>query len=233
MMVKNSVDQRKVFDNKWRKGDREDSRYMVKCEYCDSKGHSKDKCFKLHGFPEWWNTRNSQRNRFPNSRNMANMMVTPLESTDTTYLSSMMQTMQLMQKEIEKIKGAGDLVRMLLTESTWCNLKILQIIETGATNHMSCSENLFLRISDILYSSPDSLPDDFVGMSSYVPDFHYNLLSISKCILQSQVFFVFHPEFCFLQDQQSSRVVGIGRHYKGFFLLDQHSFNIVIFISYL
>lgn len=51
LMVKNYGDNRRFVDRN-RKGG------IPVCEHYNGKGHIKDNCFKLKGYPEWWNTRN-------------------------------------------------------------------------------------------------------------------------------------------------------------------------------
>ncbi|GAA0139645.1 hypothetical protein LIER_35116 [Lithospermum erythrorhizon] len=61
--TKNFLENRRVFKKPW-----DDKKLFLKCDYCGVKGHSKDTCFKLNGYPKkGGNNRNQfQKGKFPN-----------------------------------------------------------------------------------------------------------------------------------------------------------------------
>lgn len=49
---------RKKTDNKeLKRGNNKDPEY---CSFCDKKGHNKDGCFKIIGYPDWWPNKTKQ-----------------------------------------------------------------------------------------------------------------------------------------------------------------------------
>jgi len=56
-----------------------------------------------------------------------------------------------------------------------------------------------------------------------VPLFKYNLLSIPKLTNNSNFIVIFCPKFCIIQDYVKMRILGIGREYKGLYILKDKS----------
>ena len=46
------------------------------CDYCHAKGHVRNSCFKLHGYPAWYKEQRSK----PFNKTMVNMAEMPLEA---------------------------------------------------------------------------------------------------------------------------------------------------------
>lgn len=55
----------------------------------------------------------------------------------------------------------------------------------------------------------------------YVPDFRFNLLSMSKFTAQHNCCVVFHPHFCLFKDLLTGKVTGIGKQKHGFYYFFQ------------
>jgi hypothetical protein len=58
---------KKEFDNRKDSDNRKD----LKCDYCHRDGHTREYCYKLKGFPEWWKPRDTRMK--PSGRGFANM----------------------------------------------------------------------------------------------------------------------------------------------------------------
>ncbi|XP_065856646.1 uncharacterized protein [Euphorbia lathyris] len=82
------------------------------CTHCNKPGHGKDSCFKLHGFPEWFQEFKKKKNK--NSKTRANHVSilgdTPLDGSDSENKENMSSnyTMphgfaQLVQTEVQRV----------------------------------------------------------------------------------------------------------------------------------
>ncbi|XP_065874722.1 uncharacterized protein [Euphorbia lathyris] len=82
------------------------------CTHCNKPGHEKDSCFKLHGFPEWFQEFKKKKNK--NSKTRANHVSipgdTPLDGSDSENKENMSSnyTMphgfaQLVQTEVQRV----------------------------------------------------------------------------------------------------------------------------------
>nr|DAD28311.1 TPA_asm: hypothetical protein HUJ06_029779 [Nelumbo nucifera] len=49
------------------------------CDHCNMGSHTRDTCFKLHGYPEWYKELKEQRGKVTGGRNVANMADNPLD----------------------------------------------------------------------------------------------------------------------------------------------------------
>ena len=77
------------------------------CEHCNVKGHLKETCFKLHGYPDWYKAQRESQRKF---KTMANMIETPLiassEMTADGKPDIKVDWSNLIQQEISKfMKG--------------------------------------------------------------------------------------------------------------------------------
>lgn len=53
-----------------------------KCTNCNQKGHSVDRCFKIHGYPEWFKETKSNDNA-KKAADMSEYQISPLEFENT------------------------------------------------------------------------------------------------------------------------------------------------------
>ena len=104
------------------------------------------------------------------------------------------------------------------------------IVDSGASHHITTNEHL-LRNSKCTASSHQdkvNLPtgdkasithigdthlfnNEMIKEVLCVPEFKFNLLSVSQLTKELSCFVSFYPEFCIFQDLYSGRVKGIGR----------------------
>lgn len=108
------------------------------------------------------------------------------------------------------------------------------IVDNGASDHMTSYSDIMINPHAVEYPVHIILPD---GSSKavhtvgdvqlnedlilkdvlYVPEFKYNLLSVSKLVCEGKLSAHFHKEFCVLQDHLSKRYLAIGRSQGGLF----------------
>ena len=117
------------------------------------------------------------------------------------------------------------------------------IVDSGATNHMSSSlSNLTdVKLVKSDYNRTVHLPNGGVTLVThtgsskiidkgelkdvlFVPDFQYNLLSVSKLTREFHCFVSFYPGFCLFQDLSTGRLKEIGKEHDGlYWMVPQNS----------
>ena len=53
----------------------------------------------------------------------------------------------------------------------------------------------------------------------HVPNFRVNLISVSKLTRALRCIVIFYPDFCVVQDMNTRRTIGLGKHYNGLYYL--------------
>lgn len=119
------------------------------CGHCKQRGHEKDDCFKLYGYPEWWEDRNkssrgggrtmlSRRNgRGTSAKALAVTHANDGDKQQGTELSleQVQHLMSLLNDKKQEVEN-----RMTgLHISSW-------IIDTGASHHITSDESCLTDI---------------------------------------------------------------------------------------
>lgn len=218
---------------------------ISQCDHCGCKGQTRENCYKLVGYP----TDFKSRKKLGNSGAYVNQVeifenATPTKSTPIAFFTKnqYQQILQLLSKTCEgggeattaKATSAGsDLLALNFTcdNNAW-------IVDTGATNHMTSRLELLSKYdlvptphrSKVHLSTGNTVSVSHVGTSCvfdnqnisnvlFLPDFKYNLLSVSKITKELQCMVSFLPDFCGFQDLCSGQVTGIGRESVDFTFL--------------
>ncbi|XP_075103743.1 uncharacterized protein LOC142178311 [Nicotiana tabacum] len=146
------------------------------------------------------------------------------------------QIMKLLNQDqsVDGSANMADIVHSFLA----CVEKRNWIIDTGATNHMAADLSMLSKFRAVSQASNKRihLPNGgitivlHVGNCKltdtgeirnvlYVPDFQYNLLSVSKETRELHCMARFYPDFYIFQDLSSGKVKGIGREKDDLYLL--------------
>ncbi|KAH0650173.1 hypothetical protein KY284_030085 [Solanum tuberosum] len=220
----------------------------LQCEYCHLNGHTKDNCYKLIGYPTDWKHKkkndygngsyretrshqaygntgrheglvvNNGQQSFTSANNVTgNIMIQVHGFTEEEYK----QIMGLLNKDIKETHGN--------TIGEW-------IVDSGASHHVAANKHLMsmnhntMREGDkVNLPTGDSVDISNIGDASsfqnevmknvlFVPDFKFNLLSVSKITKELSCFVSFYPDFCVFQDLYSGRVKGIGKEEGGLYI---------------
>ncbi|KAL0345251.1 UNVERIFIED_CONTAM: hypothetical protein Sradi_4356400 [Sesamum radiatum] len=122
------------------------------------------------------------------------------------------------------------------------NLSNSWIVDTGATNHMCANKHILHSIlpssQPTLVYLPDGTTQSVTHKGSvslhpdltlidvlHVPQFQYNLLSVSKLCLHSSIEVKFYSSHCLLQDLETKRIIAIGKLHKNLYMLNKSSFS--------
>ncbi|KAG8483501.1 hypothetical protein CXB51_023279 [Gossypium anomalum] len=210
------------------------------CDFCKVKGHKKDSCYRLIGFPP----------DFKFNRKKASPAALAVSSDDSllSSQSAPVFTPQQYSELLELLKNnrpvpapAVNCAGIPSRTPFSANSNFTWILDTGATNHI-CFDSTFLNLpvayppnshfvqlpngkhSAITHSGSLSLsPDITLTNVLCVPHFNHNLISVSKLALDLQCAVIFYPNFCILQDLSNGRMKGIGRHLNGLYFFEPFS----------
>ncbi|XP_070013777.1 uncharacterized protein [Nicotiana sylvestris] len=166
------------------------------------------------------------------------LMMSPVPSFNKAYSMVISEEIQRILGKFAQALDTGDSTILFtnkggITKDTTTHDKINNkkwIVDSSATNHMVHTRELLDKINtDSLKSaSKVHLPDDTsldiacTGESKidecgvirnvlYIPDFKYNLLSVSKFTRDLQCFLSFYPVFWIMKDLHNGKVKGIVR----------------------
>ncbi|RVW98328.1 Retrovirus-related Pol polyprotein from transposon RE2 [Vitis vinifera] len=187
------------------------------CTYCNKLGHTRDRCYQLHGRP-------------PRTAHMAQSSDSPLPQPPSSSAS------QTSQASIASIAQPGNAFVCLTHTSSlgpW-------ILDSGASDHLSGNKDLFSSItttSDLptvtLANGSQTvakgigltLPLPSLPLTSvlYTPECPFNLISISKITRTLNCSITFSDKFVTLQDRSTGKTIGIGRESQGLYHLTSDS----------
>ncbi|KAL4313244.1 hypothetical protein GQ457_01G015460 [Hibiscus cannabinus] len=225
-------------------------KYRPQCNYCGLLGHTKDKCYKLHGYPLGYKTRNavvSHNNVVANvilhddqsvkasheslsetltshqCQQLIAMLTSQLQtSVSTSYVPSTSVNFTMQGNILSYINSLGS----FHAYASW-------IIDSRASRHVCYSKELFESLvpiegGTILLSNQSVVHVSFSGtvrLSSslvlknvlFVPQFRFNLISVSSLIADSNFRILFCKSECLIQDLHC--VIGKGEMCQGLYLL--------------
>ncbi|KAK2986258.1 hypothetical protein RJ640_021827 [Escallonia rubra] len=150
-----------------------------KCTHCNQNGHTKNRCYELVGYPEWWD-----HNRDPRKRNSKRTSSTVVVETKTY------DDVTGQHSALAAVAGNGGKalnMSTLVTNNAW-------IIDSGATDHMpfdSRQVSTLKQSSQKFVTTANGTPAPIVGEGHLpltsnmnldsvlvVPSLDYNLLTI-------------------------------------------------------
>ncbi|KAH0672644.1 hypothetical protein KY290_024878 [Solanum tuberosum] len=93
-----------------------------KCTHCDQPGHTKDRCFEIVGYPEWWDHNRDSRRRNASKSSTTAIVETNAKEDVVGQSTALVATRGNYGKALNS--------SALVSNSTW-------IIDFGATDHMT------------------------------------------------------------------------------------------------
>lgn len=222
------------------------------CTYCKKARHTKENCWKIHGKPpshEW-----GQKGASFRDKGQAHVAVNPKQEDGKR------ETTSLNQEEMEKLrsffstleKPSGSLfpptgICSLAYSGKHCSsfgfnvsglpLKYSWIMDSGATDHMTHSSNLFSTYSPCpsnkkIATADGSLttvagrgdvqisPSIILKNVLHVPKLSTNLVSIQKLTQDLHCKVIFYNEYCEFQEKDSGRMIGRAKEKDGLYCLE-------------
>ncbi|KAK3012380.1 hypothetical protein RJ639_012737 [Escallonia herrerae] len=191
-----------------------------KCTHCNQNGHTKNRCYELVGYPEWWD-----HNRDPRKRNFKRTSSTAVVETKTE------DDVTGQHSALAAVAGNGGKalnMSTLVTNSAW-------IIDSGATDHMTFDSrqvSTLKQSSQKFVTTANGTPAPIIGghlpltdnmnLDSIlvVPSLDYNLLSVSQITTALFCVVIFWTNFCVFKDIRTRQTIGCGVRREKLYYLD-------------
>ncbi|KAF7810233.1 uncharacterized protein G2W53_036976 [Senna tora] len=154
--------------------DRKNEKMSKHCDHCQQNGHTKDGCFKLIGYPDWWKELKEQKRKGAKKGMTANLAAeTPIDmarekgSIDYTSVMAAIQELTKIVKakpeeqhvnfvnlgEFAGKSGKNDYITP--SSTSW-------IVDIGASSHMCYNKGLLINLRTLEKPIPIHLPDGSV-----------------------------------------------------------------------
>ncbi|KAK5785187.1 hypothetical protein PVK06_039741 [Gossypium arboreum] len=200
------------------------------CDHCKKPGHSKEKCWKLHGKPQDWKAKHSRHNK-------SSLVVA------TSVTSFTKEQIAELQKLFEKFQGSceGNLVikdpegNLSSTAFFSSQLTPNWILDSGATDHMTGNKALFhnffhtfgkaVKTDDGTLCKIEGhgtvILNEQIALKNvlFVPNLACNLISVSKLSTDLHCSVIFNDRDCTLQALNSKKMIGKANLHNGLYIL--------------
>nr|CAN76133.1 hypothetical protein VITISV_036298 [Vitis vinifera] len=184
------------------------------CTYCNKLGHTRDRCYQLHGRP-------------PRTAHVAQSSDSPLPQPPSSSAS------QASVASIAQPSNASACLTHTSSLGPW-------ILDSGASDHLSGNKDLFSSITttsalpNVTLANGSQTVAKGIGLALplpslpltsilYTPECLFNLISISKITRTLNCSITFSDKFVTLQDRSTGKTIGIGRESQGLYHLTSDS----------
>ena len=206
----------------------------LKCTHCGNQKHTRDTCFKLHGYPDWWNDLQAKKRRDTCSKDEA--LGTAAVVHAAPQLSFTPPVAQ--DSDISSSSDPGNLGCVCFSSpsdaerDTW-------LLDSGATDHMTFDAKDFTQTSlpkrtnianangvispvtgagTVILTPTLQLPNTLL-----VPSLSHKLLSVSQVTSDLNCMVLMYPAFCLIQDILTKEIIGRGTKREGLYYMDDIS----------
>ncbi|OIT04225.1 hypothetical protein A4A49_65313, partial [Nicotiana attenuata] len=210
---------------------------FLQCDHCRMKGHIKENCFKIIGYPEDFKGRRPFQPR--GTLNAANHVGGSGSTTQTSQETTQSKGDYFFtEAQYHQILGLLNNKDSPSEATTQANNADIWIVDSGAIHHIFSTLDLMSDVSKITDKEKEkvTLPNggcakiEHTGSSFlsafdklknvlHVPDFKFNLMSVSKLTRDLSCAVIFLPELCVFQDLYNGRVKAIGKEDEGLYVL--------------
>ena len=218
------------------------------CDYCKSNGHIKDKCYKLHGYPQGHkygrrsasnvhshgpmdNTIHFDLDSIGMSRDQFQSLLSFLEKQRNPKVDFELQEEPTNQASASHLAGTFCFFFSKITSSEW-------IIDSGAMDHICTNHSLFVNLRKVEgikhhRTVPDGrkvkvtsigdiqlTKDILLHNALYVPDFQFSLICVPKLCLDLNVSLMFSTNKCVIRGPSMKETIVLGSLSHGLFYAD-------------
>ncbi|KAF7843884.1 Integrase, catalytic core [Senna tora] len=212
------------------------------CSHCQMKGHTEEECFKIVGYPEWYNDLKDQRKKGSGKKIVATAAESPLDDETENSKDWASIISQIVRQEISKAREEKANVAYLgeFTGNISSDLDFRHdwIIDTGASSHMCSQESLMHNVKPLDKAIHIHLPNGTnilvkktgsvnIGKFKleevfFAPSFHYNLISVNRLVKSNNVDIHFNSDSCLIQDRRTKTSLAEGRVNGNIYWLRTH-----------
>ncbi|KAK3023605.1 hypothetical protein RJ639_044065 [Escallonia herrerae] len=217
-----------------------------RCNHCNKLNHTNKTCYQLVGYPSHWTRKPTRDARFGGYVNAPHTgvgaaLAATVSNPDIQNQSPIPGLTAAQHQQLIALLG-GSSVNTRSTPNPAANFagkeRIPWIIDTGATNHITCDPDSLLgavpnsHIPHVQIPNGDSIPMQSLGRINLsgelileqvlgVKGFCFNLLSVSKLARDLNCALTFWADLCVIQDLPSMRPIGAGKERNGLYYLER------------
>nr|XP_016505496.1 PREDICTED: uncharacterized protein LOC107823374 [Nicotiana tabacum] len=226
---------------------------LTKWDYCNMKGHIKDNCSKIIGYPTDFKSKkkgDSISGHLAKTKvqlvQQPSMLQPPMFTPD--QYNQILQMLNRSSFSDSSAHMAGTFFPSAHMAGTSCSVPTKEsswIVDIGSINHMISNNQLLLNGIEIGSSRQVQMPTGESARITHVedceltggellkdvlcvPDFKFNLLSVSKVTKDLNYCSTFYPDFFVLQELFNGRLKAISREQDGLYVLNSGSRNAFI-----
>lgn len=206
----------------------------AKCTHCGNSKHTRESCFKLHGYPDWWEEFQEKKRRDAAGSDNVKGKAAVVTAEPHLSLASPSPTPQDISANADPANlGHALCISHNSTDSgSW-------LLDSGATNHMTFTAKDFSstsppRRTSIANGNGMVSPVTGAGIVTLspslqlshtllVPSLSHKLLSVSQVTAELNCVALIYPNFCFLQDILTKEIIGRGTKRGGLYYMDDFS----------
>ena len=216
------------------------------CDYCKKTGHTKDRCYRLHGLPSNSATKsNWKNNKVVALVDLENPDPHKLQSTPagsnsftTEQYNMLLHLINQQKKEASPILAEDSNTACFLAgeQCLFSTNNALWIIDSGATNHITYNLDLFDSFQPFPshFQNHITLPDGSQALIKHhgniplnseimlqdvlhVPQFHFNLISVTKLCRDLSCTVSFSNNTCSIQGPSLKTPIQLGNLKHGLY----------------
>ncbi|KAG6788370.1 hypothetical protein POTOM_004435 [Populus tomentosa] len=221
------------------------------CSYCGNMKHTRETCFKLHSYPEWWTELKARKSK-ESAGGTGRAAMVNAEYAGVTGRTAMDKGEQPVTKEPElslaPLVNSNELMTAppgnqgnnssaLLVSKGGDNND--WIVDSGATDHMTfCPEDIvklteprrtsIFNANGVMYpvtgaGTVDISPSISLPNTLLVPSLSSKLLSVGQATEELNCVALMYPQFCLFQDILTKEIIGRGTKREGLYYMDDFS----------
>ena len=233
IFISNSTDRGGRSHGRSRGGRGRGGRGNLYCSYCKRDGHTQDRCYSLHGFPN--KTVNIAQSHEPAVEHKINPGKDHVLSANEyqEYLRFKATHQASSSATIAHTGNSTVCLSQSASVGSW-------IIDSGASNHLAGNPSLFSKLSFPKTTHHITLADGSktqaagIGQASplpslplnsvlFVPECPFNLISISQITRTLNCSIIFNSDSFLIQDRSTGQTIGVGCESRGLYYLHPSS----------
>ena len=206
------------------------------CSYCNKLGHTRDRCYQLHGRPpRTAHVAQSSDSNSQSPQTLSSCTSQGVPPTDSEY-DAYLRYQAAKSASVASVAQTGNASACLTHTSSlgpW-------ILDSGASDHISGNKDLFSSLTTtptlptVTLANGSQTVAKGIGLAHplpslpltsvlYTPECPFNLISISKITRTLNCSIIFSDKFVTLQDRSTGKTIGIGRESQGLYHLTSQS----------
>lgn len=195
------------------------------CTGCGKTGHKLEGCFKEIGYPDWW----------PGKKDNKIKPKAACVDTGTSTIPGLND--EQYQMFVRLFSDSGNNVQIKPEANMAGKKDDVWVVDSGCTEYITHWPNLLENKKGTTNEAPVVIPNghtipvegkgDFTLPGGaklngvlYVPNFKYNLLSVSRLTKDLKCAVTFFPDFFVMQGLQTKSLIGAGKCEGGLYLMD-------------